>query len=181
MDSILSIQLDEFREQFNSATRQVVKLKMSGINLQAKVFSLQPWQFKGLDQLDEQKALMAQIKELKSKVDQINRSIANLGVKNVDNSESVLIDNLNKQGGQINSTLKEINQDLESTKNDLIAKSPWAAIAVFFDDLGQVLEEIFIQSINYATKAINLLPEQQRKDVKRFFGGLQKFLPKGED
>ena len=181
MNYLLSIQVGEFQEEFNDVTRQVVKLQMSAFGLQANVSSLQPWQFKGWAQFDEQKNLMAQVKKLKSAVDNINKTITDSELTDVDESESLLIDNLNNQGKQINSTLEKISQTLASTKSSLIAKSPWAAIADFFDDLGQVLEEIFIQSIAYAKKAINLLPEQQRKDVKKLFGWFQTFLPEGKD
>lgn len=181
MNYLFSIQIDTFREQFNDATRQVVKLQMSAINLQAKVNSLQAWEFKGFSQLDDQKSLVAQVKRLESTVDQINKTIDDLGVTDADDSESLMIDNLNEQSEQINSTLKKISRSLESTKKSLLAKSVWAVIADFIDGLGQVLEEIFIQSITYARKAINLLPEKQREDVKKFFGYFQNMLPKGKD
>jgi hypothetical protein len=181
MNYLLSLQVSEFQEKFNDVTGQVVQLQMSAIGLDANVSSLQPWQLKGLTQFDEQKTLMAQVKKLKSTVNNINKAITDQVVTDVDESESLLIDNLNKQGKQINSTLEKISQTLANTKLSLIAKSPWASIADFFDDLGSVLEEIFIQSIKYAKKAINLLPDQQRQDVKRLFGWFQKFLPQGED
>ena len=98
----------------------------------------------------------------------------------MDESESLLIDNLNEQGRQINSTLEEIRQILADAKCSLMAKSIPASIADFFDDLGKVLEQILIQSITYVKKAINLLPEQQEKDVKKLFGWVQQFLPEGK-
>jgi hypothetical protein len=180
MNYLLSLQIGEFQEKFNDVTGQVVKLQMSAIGLQANVSSLKPWQFKGVNQFDEQKTLIAQVDKLKSTVNKINEAIKDQ-VVTVDESESLLIDNLNKQSKQINSTLEKISQTLADTKRSLIAKSVWASIADFFDDLGQVLEEIFIQSIRYTKKAINLLPERQRQDVKRLFGWFQKFLPQGED
>lgn len=154
---------------------------MSAIGLQANVSSLQPWQLKGLTQFDQQKTLMAQVEKLKSTVDKINEAIKDQVATDVDESQSLLIDNLNKQGKQINSTLEKISQTLADTKRSLIAKSFWASIADFFDDLGQVLSKIALQSIPYVKKAINLLPERQRQDVKRLFGWVQKFLPEGED
>lgn len=96
----------------------------------------------------------------------------------MEESESLLIDNLNKQSEQINAILKKISESLASTKISLISKNIWAAIGDFFDELGQVLGKIAIQSIQYVKKAVGLLPERQREDVKRIFGTLQKFLPK---
>lgn len=72
---LFSIQVDAFQEEFNNATRQAVKLQMSAIGLQAKASSLEPWQFKGFAQRDEQKDLMRQVKELASTVEQINNTI----------------------------------------------------------------------------------------------------------
>lgn len=177
MNYLLSLQVTEFQEEFNDVTRQVVKLQMSAIRLRANVSSLQPWEFKGLAQFNEQKTLIAQVKKLESTVNGINKSINDQILTNVDESESLLIDNLNEQGRQINSTLEEIRQTLADAKCSLMAKSIPAAIADFFDDLGKVLEQILIQSITYVRKGINLLPEQQKKDVNILFGWVQQFLP----
>ena len=127
MNYLLSLQVDEFQEKFNDVTGQVVKLQMSAIGLQANVSSLKPWQFKGVNQFDEQKTLIAQVDKLKSTVNKINEAI-NDQVVTVDETESLLIDNLNKQGKQINSTLEKISQTLADTKRSLIAKSVWASI-----------------------------------------------------
>ncbi len=185
MSDHFSILTEKFKEKFNDATEQVVNLQLSAINLQAKVSSLKPWDSKGWKQLDDQKDLRAKITELQSKVNQINESINELNDQEetgMDDSDILLAENLNKQGKQINSIIDKISLKLANIRTDLIEKSFFAAIADFFDELGQVLGTIVVQSIKFTKKAVKLLPEEQEKAIKKIFGEVEKrFLRKGKD
>jgi len=138
------------------------------------------------------KQLQDQVKSLNSEVEEINKEVGEMmkeGAIQMDESDYLLFDTLNRESAQINQVISIVSKKLDGTKDYLTENNLWALFSDFIEEITTIIRNVSLkvfrivkrEAIKAAKEISKKLPPSTKKSIASFFSNISGFLTGGKD